>query len=321
MDRVVKLIDDSSLTILPHTENTVYELYLKSVSFFWSINELDIASDVADLDKMPPQCARTLKEVLLFFVGVDSVININLQSRLLETASLVDKLFINFQMSMEDCHFLVYNTVFNTYYNVYKSEDIKSMLRLNTNILSQYAWALENCGDADKSLANVYLANALMEGLFLQNKFKFIFYLKFNGYCSGLAHINELILRDENLHLEFSKVKYMQLPEEERLLYDEVREIVGNAVANELEFWKYITPNVSGPDEGGGFFTFNNIQNDTWILANALMRSLGYEPFYKPTKSKMEYLNAVMVPMKTNYFERKDPEYQMAGNINFKFNM
>ncbi|MCB0576960.1 MAG: ribonucleotide-diphosphate reductase subunit beta, partial [Saprospiraceae bacterium] len=65
--------------LFPIKYSTIWEWYKKSVASFWTVEEVDLTSDLADWDKKLNQDERHfIKHVLAFFAASDGIVNENL---------------------------------------------------------------------------------------------------------------------------------------------------------------------------------------------------------------------------------------------------
>ena len=65
--------------------------------------------------------------------------------------------------------------------------------------------------DKEASFAQRLVAFAIVEGVFFSGAFCSIFWLKEKGKMPGLTFSNELISRDEGLHVEFAVLLYSMI--------------------------------------------------------------------------------------------------------------
>ena len=105
-------------------------------------------------------------------------------------------------------------------------------------------WSLKWCSEAEYSFGTRVIAFAIIEGVFFSSSFAAIFWIRSRGLLPGLCHSNELIMRDEGLHMDFACRMY-------EVLLEKVPEVVvismiSEAVDLEQRFfsgkWTYCTP-------------------------------------------------------------------------------
>ena len=164
-------------------------------------------------------------------------------------------------------------------------------------------WALRWIKKSD-SFAERLVAFAAVEGIFFSGSFCAIFWLKKRGLMPGLTFSNELISRDEGLHVDFACLVYSML--QNKLSEELVYEIINDAVKYEQEFITDALP-VS-------IIGMNAILMQQYIefVADRLLYDLGYQKFYH-TKNPFDWMELISLQGKTNMFERSISEYQKSG--------
>ena len=96
-------------------------------------------------------------------------------------------------------------------------------------------WSLKWCSDDKHSFATRVVAFAIVEGVFFSSSFAAIFWVRSRGILPGLCHSNELIMRDEGLHMDFACRLYDVL--EERVPEVVVFSMIAEAVTLEQRFF------------------------------------------------------------------------------------
>jgi ribonucleoside-diphosphate reductase subunit M2 len=72
-------------------------------------------------------------------------------------------------------------------------------------------WCFKWINDEKAPFSQRLLAFALVEGVFFSGAFCSIFWLKERGLMPGLSFSNELISRDEGMHVEFAVLLYSKI--------------------------------------------------------------------------------------------------------------
>ena len=120
----------------------------------------------------------------------------------------------------------------------------------------------------------------------------------------GLAFSNELISRDEGLHCDFACLVYKNL--KNKLPQDVIYNIMKNACEIEKEFICEALPcELIGMNKG-------LMSEYIEFVADRLMFALGYQKYYN-TPNPFEWMDLISLQGKTNFFEKRVPEYQKAG--------
>jgi ribonucleoside-diphosphate reductase beta chain len=171
-------------------------------------------------------------------------------------------------------------------------------------------WATEFMNPETKNFAQRLVAFAVVEGIFFSGSFCAIYWLKSkNKMVQTLGTSNELIARDEALHTRFAIELYKLL--RNKLTQDEIERIVRPAVAIEVEF---ICRSIRCPMIG-----MNETMMSQYIkfCADRLLSQLGYKKIYN-TKNPFPFMEAVGLGGKTNFFEKRTTEYQLASAVSGK---
>ena len=86
-----------------------------------------------------------------------------------------------------------------------------------------------------KSFASRLIAFAIVEGVFFCSSFAAIYWFRQRGLLPGLCFSNELIARDENMHMRFACLLYCEL--QDKLSRDEICAMLDEAVGLEKAFF------------------------------------------------------------------------------------
>lgn len=67
--------------ILPIKYNDIWKMYKDQMAAFWTSEEIDLATDVKDWEKLNDNERHFIKHVLAFFAASDGIVNENLAQR------------------------------------------------------------------------------------------------------------------------------------------------------------------------------------------------------------------------------------------------
>ena len=70
--------NDDKFVMFPVQYNDIWEMYKKAEASFWTAEELDLAHDHKDWEKMTPNERHFVSHVLAFFAASDGIVNENL---------------------------------------------------------------------------------------------------------------------------------------------------------------------------------------------------------------------------------------------------
>lgn len=91
---------ENRFVLFPIQHNDVWEYYKKAVASFWSVEEVDLASDKVDWAKLTTNEKYFISHVLAFFAASDGIVNENLLENFsTETQWPEVRCFYGFQVS------------------------------------------------------------------------------------------------------------------------------------------------------------------------------------------------------------------------------
>lgn len=296
--------------LFPIKHPEIWKMYKQAEASFWTAEEIDLAPDLADWEKLNENEQHFIKHVLAFFAASDGIVNENLAEQFLAEVQVPEaRCFYGFQVAIENIHSETYSLLIDTYIKDPTEKD-KLFNALDTVpcVQKKANWALDWINDTS-SFAERLIAFAAVEGIFFSGSFCSIFWLKKRGLMPGLTFSNELISRDEGLHCDFACLLYGML--ENKLDESVVRTIITDAVAIEKEFVSDALP-VS-------LIGMNAKLMSQYIefVADRLMVALGYAKIYG-TANPFPWMDLISLQGKTNFFEKRVAEYQKAGVMSDK---
>jgi len=297
--------DPHRFVLFPIKHFDIWQFYKNHVAAFWVAEEIDLAPDLQDWEKLNDGERHFISHVLAFFAASDGIVNENLAVNFLSEVQYAEaKCFYGFQIAMENIHSETYSLLIDTYIKDPVEKD--KMLRAIETIpcvQRKAEWAMRWI--ANGSFAERLIAFAAVEGIFFSGSFCSIFWLKKRGLMPGLSFSNELISRDEGLHRDFACLLYTQhivnkLPD------DSIYDLIKDAVEIEKEFVTDALP-VS-------LIGMNAVLMSQYIefVADHLLVSLGLNKIYN-TANPFDFMDMISIQGKTNFFEKKVGEYQKAG--------
>jgi len=101
--------------ILPIKYNDIWKMYKDQMAAFWTSEEIDLATDVKDWERLNDNERHFIKHVLAFFAASDGIVNENLAQRFCtEIQAPEARCFYGFQMMMENIHSETYSLLIDT---------------------------------------------------------------------------------------------------------------------------------------------------------------------------------------------------------------
>jgi ribonucleoside-diphosphate reductase beta chain len=280
-------------------------MYKQAEASFWTAEEIDLSPDLKDWERLNDGERHFISHVLAFFAASDGIVNENLATNFMNEVQFPEaKCFYGFQIMMENIHSETYSLLIDTYIKDSKEKDkLFNALETVPCVGKKGEWALRWISSGN--FTERIIAFAAVEGIFFSGSFCSIFWLKKRGLMPGLSFSNQLISRDEGLHCEFACLLYNNYVVN-KLTQERVYEIIKDAVAIEKEFITEALP--------VGLIGMNATLMSQYIeyVADFWLARLGYAKYYN-TPNPFDFMDAISLQGKTNFFENRVAEYQKAG--------
>ena len=298
--------DKSRFVLFPIKHDDIWEMYKKAEASFWTAEEIDLAADTKDWEKLTDNEKFFVSHVLAFFAASDGIVNENLAMNFSsEVQSSEARCFYGFQIAIENIHSEVYSLLIDTYVkDVNEKSRLLNAIETVSCVQKKANWALKWCNRSNASFAERIVAFAAVEGIFFSGSFCSIFWLKKRGLMPGLCFSNELISRDEGMHCDFACLIYSKLVN--KLPQEQIYNIIGNAVEIECEFVRDALPvELLGMNSG-------LMSQYIEFCADRLLVALGCDKKYK-TVNPFDWMEMISLQGKTNFFEKRVSEYSKNG--------
>ncbi len=102
--------------LFPIQHNDIWRMYKKAEASFWTAEEIDLAADATDWDRLLTTEQHFILHVLAFFAASDGIVNKNLSSNFAtEVTSPEARCFYGFQIAIENIHSETYSLLIDTY--------------------------------------------------------------------------------------------------------------------------------------------------------------------------------------------------------------
>lgn len=293
-------------TLFPIEHADVWSMYKAQVAAFWTAEEIDLAKDVVDWQKLSEDDKHFISMVLAFFAGSDGIVLENLVERFMNDIDIPEvRAFYAFQTAAETIHSETYSLLIETLIKDYEKKTILFDAINNFECINKKAsWATKWIADDKSSFAERLVAFAAVEGIFFSGAFCSIFWLKKRGLMPGLCLSNEFISRDEALHTEFAILVYHKFAQ--KLETKTITKIIREAVTIEKEFICEALPcNLIGMNS-------RSMSDYIEFVADRLLVQLGCPKLYNK-KNPFVFMEMISMEGKTNFFEKRVSEYSKAG--------
>ncbi len=291
----------------------LWDLYKKHERTFWTAEEIDYDADLDDWEGLSSDEKHFIEMILAFFAGSDGIVLENLVSNFCSEVQISEaRAFYGFQTMIENVHSLTYALLIDTYV---KDKDRKKVLFNAIEeipvVKRKAEWAMKWMDPESSSFAVRLVGFAIVEGVFFSGAFCSIFWLKENHkMVKALGHSNELIARDEGLHVEFA-VRLFHHLKEKPCWEKEIFPMLKEAVELEIDFICEAIP--------CAMIGMNRKLMIQYIkfVAGRLMKQLGYEGTYEGVdKNPFDFMDKIGLDGKSNFFEKRVSEYQISGGQN-----
>ncbi len=324
-DTTKNLLDPGfELTLRPMRYPDFYERYRDAIKNTWTVEEVDLHSDVSDLAKLSPAEQHLIGRLVAFFATGDSIVANNLVLTLYKHINSPEaRLYLSRQLFEEAVHVQFYLTLLDTY--LPDPEDRTAAFAAVENIPSIrekagfcFKWMdsvdkldrLESQADRRRFLLNLICFAACIEGLFFYGAFAYVYWFRSRGLLHGLATGTNWVFRDETMHMSFAFDVVDTVRKEEPELFDDeleqqVTDMLREAVEAELQFARDLC--------GDGLPGMNTESMRQYLecVADQRLTRLGFAPVYG-SENPFSFMELQGVQELTNFFERRPSAYQVA---------
>ena len=302
-----KILEENKnrFVLFPLQYHDIWEFYKKSQASFWTAEEIDLSSDLADWEKLNAGEQHFVKHVLAFFAASDGIVNENLAENFVSEVQYTEaKFFYGFQIMMENIHSETYSLLIDTYIKDKAEQDyLFNAIDTVPAVQKKAEWALKWI--SSESFVERLIAFAAVEGLFFSGSFCSIFWLKKRGLMPGLSFSNELISRDEGLHTDFAVHLYNHHIEN-KLSRERLIEIIDSALTIEKEFITEALPvSLIGMNS-------DLMKQYLEYVSDRLLIDLGVGKIYN-SENPFDFMKNIAMENKTNFFEKRVGEYSKQG--------
>jgi ribonucleoside-diphosphate reductase beta chain len=298
--------DPLRFVLFPIQNHVMYQHYKNHVAVFWTPEEIDLSKDLKDWIKLTDNERHFIRNILGFFGSVDTVIMENIVARFMNDVQMAEaRQFYAVQLMMEAIHSETYSLLIDTYIeDKDEKEHLFNAIQTIPCIKAKGEWAQRWIASQDESFATRLIAFAVVEGIYFSGAFCSIYWLKDRGLMPGLTTSNELIARDENLHVAAAVSLYEEIVQ--RVPKAKVHKIIKEAVDIEIEFITESLP--------CSLIGMNATLMTQYIkfVADRLSTQLGYGKIYH-SSNPFDFMEKISMQMKTNMFEGRVTSYAKSG--------
>jgi ribonucleoside-diphosphate reductase beta chain len=302
-----------------------FEMYRLAIKNTWTVDEVDFATDVADLrNKLNPAERHLIERLVAFFATGDSIVANNLVLNLYKHLNAPEaRMYLSRQLYEEALHVQFYLTLLDTYIPdpadrhrafaaVESIPSIERKARFCLRWMGSIAGLerLETRADRRQFLLTLICFAACIEGLFFFGAFAYVFFLRSRGLLHGLAAGTNWVFRDESAHMQFAFEVVETIRREEPELFDAELEraitaMVEEAVECETEFAEDLL-------QGGiAGLSVADVRRYLEFCADQRLTTLGLARRYG-SRNPFAFMALQDVQEVTNFFERRVSAYQVG---------
>ena len=321
-----------SLTLRPMRYPQFYEMFRDAIKNTWTVEEIDLHSDLADLhNKLSPAERHLVSRLVAFFATGDTIVANNLVLNLYEHINSPEaRLYLSRQLFEEAVHVQFYLTLLDTYvpdeaerFEAFAAVENIPSIRTKAEFCFKWIDSIENLGQLETKeqrrqfLLNLICFGTCIEGLFFYGAFAYVYFLRSRGLLNGLASGTNWVFRDESMHMAFAFEVVETVRREEPDLFDaemagQVRQMLMEAVDAEAQF----AEDLLGMGVAG--LSVADMRAYLENVADRRAVQLGMPEIYG-TKNPLAFMELQDVQELSNFFERRVSAYQVGveGSVSF----
>src|SRR5690349_19741235 len=243
------------LTLRPMRYPLLYDRFRDAIKNTWTVEEVDLHSDLADLSKLTDAERHLVNRLVAFFATGDTIVANNLVLNLYEHVNAPEaRLYLSRQLFEEAVHVQFYLTLLDTYLpdeneRAAAFAAVENIPSIRDKAEFCFRWIdsiehldrLQTAKDRKAFLLNLICFAACIEGLFFYGAFAYVYHLRSRGLLNGLASGTNWVFRDESMHMAFAFDVVDVVRREEPELFDDelntqVRQMLREAVDAESRF-------------------------------------------------------------------------------------
>jgi len=331
--RVINGARSEEFGLFPLKYPWAYELYRTMKANHWEPEDIPMGKDieqwrdplaVTDVDRW------IIRMGLGYFSAAEGIVGDNVQhvTRELLTAAEL-KLVTSRHAQEENIHadsllYMIASLGINPHECEAMFEDIPTIVRKNefvTRNSKDLRMGLDFTQPQNIQLfaKNMFLFGQCMEGTQFYGLFGMILSLYRQNKFPGVGQMFRYTLRDESNHIEDYRNLFMDLVEENRVIWtpefrEELREMMHEAITLEKDFIRDCLPMNAVGLVAEDFLTYID------YIADRRLESCGLEPFSKEEiPNPLPWLAEMMdIKKEQNFFEGRVTEYQKASSLSFE---
>ena len=312
------------LTLRPMRYPQFYDRFRDAIRNTWTVEEVDLHSDLADLARLTPAERHLVSRLVAFFATGDTIVANNLVLNLYQHVNSPEgRLYLSRQLFEEAVHVQFYLTLLDTYVpdeaeraQAFAAVDNIPSIKRKAEFCFRWIDSvhglrrLDTAADRRAFLLNLICFAACIEGLFFYGAFAYVYFLRSRGLLNGLASGTNWVFRDESMHMAFAFDVVETVRAQEPALFDaemqgQVSDMLAEAVECEVQFAEDLL------GQGVPGLSLPAMREYLEHVADRRLAQLGLPPRYG-SANPLAFMELQDVQELSNFFERRVSAYQVG---------
>lgn len=306
------------------------DLYDQAVANTWFPNEIQLAQDLADWEKMTDEERYAVTFLMSYFNPNELLVNKALAFGVYPYMSTAEtQLYLSKQMWEEANHCMAFEYVLDTFpidrekaYAAHVDEPTMAVkeefeYKFIKRMTSEQLDITTTEGKKD-FVRNLIAYNIILEGIWFYSGFMVALSFRQRNLLRNFGSLIDWIVRDESLHLQFGMNLILTTLDENKDLQTpefaaEIKQMIMDGVKMEEEYNKALLPQ--------GILGLNADYVNQYVkyLTDRRLEELGFEPEYKVSNPAKWMATANDTYELVNFFESTNTSYEVnAGNAESK---
>jgi len=314
-----------NLTLRPMAYPAFYEQYRNAIKNTWTVEEVDLFSDIADLNqRLTPAERHLVNRLVAFFATGDSIVANNLVLNLYKHINSPEaRMYLSRQLYEEAVHVQFYLTLLDTYIADHGERAaafaaVDNILSIQKKAQFCFRWIdsineLQEIRTPEQQksfLLNLACFAACIEGLFFFAAFAYVYFLRSKGLLNGLAAGTNWVFRDESMHINFAFEVINTVRAESLELFDaEFEKQIVAMLEEAVDCETVFAEDLLGQGVAGLSLTVMRAYLES--VADQRLQSFGIKKRYG-ARNPFSFMELQDVQELTNFFERRVSAYQIA---------
>lgn len=318
------------LLLKPIKYQWAFDLYNQAVANTWFPNEIQLAQDLADWEKMSDEERHAVTFLMSYFNPNELLVNKALAFGVYPYVNAAEAhLYLAKQMWEEANHCMSFEYVLETFpidrAQAYDAHIDEPTMAAKEEFETKYIKRmLEDTIDITTTegkkdfIRNLVAYNIILEGIWFYSGFMVALSFRQRNLLRNFGSLIDWIVRDESLHLKFGINLILTVIEENEDLQDEefaneIKQMILGGVDMEEAYNKALLPN--------GILGLNADYINQYVkyLTDRRLEELGFEPHYNVSNPAKWMAAANDTLELVNFFESTNTSYEVnAGNAEAK---